>query len=347
MKKKALIFGVTGQDGAYLSKFLLNKNYIVFGVKRRSSIINTQRINDIYEDINYKSNFVLLYGDLTDASSILNLIKKVNPDEIYNLAAQSHVKVSFEVPEYSADVNGLGVLRILEAIRSLNLETKVKFYQAGTSEMFGKTISKFQNEETSFHPVSPYGVSKCFAHWITKNYRDAYGIFACNGILFNHESPIRGETFVTKKIISGLVRIKYGYQKKLFLGNLYSKRDWGHARDYVEAMWKMLQQKKPDDFVISTGKTFTIKDFVNRAAKKIKLNIKWIGKGVKEKAINTENKKIIIECRSRYFRPLEVDYLRGNALRAKKILKWHPKTSIDTLIDEMIQYEIDNNNDQY
>ena len=344
-KKKALIFGVTGQDGAYLSKFLLNKDYIVYGVKRRSSIINTQRIDDIYEDINYKSNFVLLYGDLTDASSILNLIKKVNPNEIYNLAAQSHVKVSFEVPEYSADVNALGTLRILESIRSLNLEKKVKFYQAGTSEMFGKTITKFQNEKTPFYPVSPYGVSKCFAHWITKNYRDAYGIYACNGILFNHESPIRGETFVTKKIIQGLVRIKLGFQKKLFLGNLYSKRDWGHAKDYVEAMWKMLQQKKPDDFVIGTGKTFTIKDFINRAAKKIKLDIKWIGKGIKEKAINIENKKTIIECRQRYFRPLEVDYLKSNASKAKKLLKWHPKISIDNLIDEMIKHELENNND--
>ena len=347
MVKKALIFGVTGQDGAYLSKYLLKKNYIVYGVKRRSSIINTQRIDDIYKDINYKANFVLLYGDLTDASSILNLIKKVIPNEIYNLAAQSHVKVSFEVPEYSADVNGLGTLRILEAIRSLNLEKKVRFYQAGTSEMFGKTITNFQNEKTTFHPVSPYGVSKCFAHWITKNYRNAYGMYACNGILFNHESPIRGETFVTKKIIQGLVRIKKGYQNKLFLGNLYSKRDWGHARDYVEAMWKMLQQKKPDDYVISTGKTFTIKDFVNRAAKKMNLNIKWIGKGIKEKAINIENKKVIIECRKRYFRPLEVDYLKGDASKAKKILKWSPKMSINNLIDEMIHYELENNNDQY
>ena len=269
----------------------------------------------------------------------MNLIKKVNPHEIYNLAAQSHVKVSFEVPEYSAEVNGLGTLRILESIRSLNLEKKVKFYQAGTSEMFGKTTEKFQNEKTVFNPVSPYGVSKCFAHWITKNYRDAYGIYACNGILFNHESPIRGETFVTKKIIQGLVKIKKGYQKKLFLGNLYSKRDWGHARDYVEAMWKMLQQKKPDDYVIGTGKTFTIKDFVNRATKKIGLNIKWVGKGIKEKAINIENKKIILECRKRYFRPLEVDYLKGNALKAKKKLKWYPKISINNLIDEMIKYE--------
>ncbi len=346
-KKRALIFGVTGQDGAYLSKFLLNRNYIVYGVKRRSSIINTQRIDDIYKDINYKSNFVLLYGDLTDASSILNLIKKVVPNEIYNLAAQSHVKVSFEVPEYSADVNGLGTLRILEAIRSLNFEKKVKFYQAGTSEMFGKTTTKFQKEGTPFHPVSPYGVSKCFAHWITKNYRDAYGIFACNGILFNHESPIRGETFVTKKIIQGLVRIQQGFQKKLFLGNLYSKRDWGHAKDYVEAMWKMLQQKKPGDYVIGTGKTFTIKDFVNRATKKMKLDIKWIGKGIKEKAINIENKKVIIECKKRYFRPLEVDYLKANASKAKKLLKWTPKISIDYLIDEMINHELKKSNDQY
>ena len=344
-KKKALIFGVTGQDGAYLSKFLLKKNYIVYGVKRRSSIINTQRIDDIYKDINYKSNFVLLYGDLTDATSILNLIKKVAPHEIYNLAAQSHVKVSFEVPEYSADVNGLGTLRILESIRSLNFEKKIKFYQAGTSEMFGCTKDKFQNENTSFQPVSPYGVSKCFAHWITKNYRDAYGIFACNGILFNHESPIRGETFVTKKIIQGLVKIKKGRQKKLFLGNLYSKRDWGHAKDYIEAMWKMLQQKKPDDYVIGTGKTFTIKDFVNKAAKKIGLNLKWVGKGIQEKAINIENKKVIIECKKRYFRPLEVDFLRGNAFKAKKLLKWSPKLSINNLIDEMIQYEIEISND--
>ena len=347
MKKKALIFGVTGQDGAYLSKFLLNKNYIVYGVKRRSSIINTQRVDDIYKDINYKSNFVLLYGDLTDASSILNLIKKVDPTEIYNLAAQSHVKVSFEVPEYSAEVNALGTLRILEAIRSLKLEKKVKFYQAGTSEMFGRTKERFQNEKTPFYPASPYGVSKCFAHWITKNYREAYGIYACNGILFNHESPIRGETFVTQKIIQGLVRIKNGHQKKLFLGNLYSMRDWGHAKDYVEAMWKMLKKKKPDDYVIGTGKTFTIKDFVNRTAKKLELKIKWIGKGLNEKAVNLKNKKVIVECKKRYFRPLEVDFLKGNASKAKKILRWSPKTSIDDLIDEMIQHEFKISNDKY
>ena len=339
-KKRALIFGVTGQDGAYLSKFLLNKKYKVYGVKRRSSIINTQRIDDIYKDINSKSDFTLYYGDLTDSTSIINLIKKTKPDEIYNLAAQSHVQVSFEVPEYSANVNGLGTLRILEAIKNLNMENKVKFYQAGTSEMFGRTKDKFQNEKTTFYPASPYGASKLFAHWITINYRESYGIFACNGILFNHESPIRGETFVTQKIVQGLIRIKNGQQKKLFLGNLYSKRDWGHASDYVEAMWKMMQQKKPDDYVVATGKTFTIKEFVNRVAKKIGFNLKWSGKGINEKATNIQNKKIIIECKQRYFRPVEVDFLRGDAKKAKKILKWYPKISIDDLIDEMIQQEL-------
>ncbi len=340
MKKKvALIFGVTGQDGAYLSKFLLKKKYKVYGVKRRSSIINTNRIDDIYQDINIKSNFVLCYGDLTDSSSILRLIKKIKPSEIYNLGAQSHVQVSFEVPEYSADVNALGTLRILEAIKNLNFEKKIKFYQAGTSEMFGRTKEKFQSEKTPFYPASPYGVSKSFAHWITVNYREAYGIFACNGILFNHESPIRGETFVTKKIVQALIKIKKGTQNKLFLGNLYSKRDWGHARDYVEAMWKMMQQNKPDDYVIATGKTLTIKEFVNKTAKKIGFKLKWVGKGINEKAVNIENKRSIIECKKRYFRPLEVDFLKGNAQRAKKLLKWAPKTSIDKLIDEMIKYE--------
>tara|TARA_B100001057_G_scaffold492224_2_gene584187 strand:+ start:30429 stop:31466 length:1038 start_codon:yes stop_codon:yes gene_type:complete len=343
MKKKiALIFGVTGQDGAYLSKLLLKKKYRVYGVKRRSSIINTQRIDDIYKDINLKSNFILCYGDLSDSSSILNLIKKIKPNEIYNLAAQSHVQVSFEVPEYSADVNGLGALRILDAIKSLNFEKKVRFYQAGTSEMFGRTKDKFQNEKTSFYPASPYGASKLFAHWITINYREAYGIYACNGILFNHESPIRGETFVTKKIIQGLINIKNGKQNKLFLGNLYSKRDWGHARDYVEAMWKMMQQKKPDDYVIATGATITIKDFVNKAARQIGIKIRWVGKGMNEKALNIKNKKIIIECKKRYFRPVEVDYLKGDAKKAKKLLSWSPKTSIDNLIKEMIKYELKN-----
>ena len=341
-KKTALIFGITGQDGAYLSKFLLKKNYKVFGVKRRSSIFNTQRIDDIYKDINLKSNFVLLYGDLTDSSSILNIVKKTKPNEIYNLAAQSHVQVSFEVPEYSAEVNGLGTLRILEAIKNLNFEKKTKFYQAGTSEMFGRTKEKFQSEKTPFYPASPYGVSKCFAHWITINYREAYNLYACNGILFNHESPIRGETFVTRKIIRGLIRIKNGYQEKLFLGNLYSKRDWGHAQDYVEAMWRMLQQKKASDFVIATGKTFTIKEFVNKAVKRIGFKIKWIGKGINEKAVNIENKKVFIECKKRYLRPLEVDYLKGNASKARRLLKWSPKIALEDLIDEMIDYELEN-----
>ena len=343
-KKIALIFGITGQDGSYLAEFLLKKNYIVHGVKRRSSSINTLRVDHIYQDPHDKNyNFRLHYGDVTDSLSVSSIIKKTKPNEIYNLAAQSHVAVSFEVPEYTANADALGALRILEAIKFHKLEKKCKYYQAGTSEMYGKVQHSPQNEKTPFYPLSPYGVAKLYAHWITKNYREAYKIFACNGILFNHESPRRGETFVTKKIIQGLVRIKKGNQKKLFLGNLYSKRDWGHARDYVEAMWKMLQQKKPDDYVISTGKTFTIKDFVNRAAKKMKFKIKWIGKGIKEKAVNIDNKKVIIECRKRYFRPLEVDYLKGDASRAKKILKWSPKMSINNLIDEMIRYELDNN----
>ena len=279
---------------------------------------------------------------MTDSSSILNIVKKTEPNEIYNLAAQSHVQVSFEVPEYSAEVNGLGTLRILEAIKNLNFEKKTKFYQAGTSEMFGRTKEKFQSEKTPFYPASPYGVSKCFAHWITINYREAYNLYACNGILFNHESPIRGETFVTRKIIRGLIRIKNGYQEKLFLGNLYSKRDWGHAQDYVEAMWRMLQQKKASDFVIATGKTFTIKEFVNKAVKRIGFKIKWIGKGINEKAVNIENKKVFIECKKRYFRPLEVDYLKGNASKARRLLKWSPKIALEDLIDEMIDYELEN-----
>ena len=343
MKKKiALIFGVTGQDGAYLSKFLLKKKYKVFGVKRRSSIINTQRVDDIYKDINFKSDFVLCYGDLSDSSSIIKLIKKIKPNEIYNLAAQSHVQVSFEVPEYSADINSLGTLRILEAIKNLNLEKKVKFYQAGTSEMFGRTKEKFQNEKTNFYPASPYGVSKCFAHWITVNYREAYKMFACNGILFNHESPIRGETFVTRKIIQGLIKIRNGHQKKLFLGNLYSKRDWGHAKDYVEAMWKIINYKKPDDFVIATGNQFTIKQFINLVCKKLNINIKWKGKGLKEIGFSNSN-KAIIKINKRYFRPLEVENLKGNFNKAKKILNWKPKINLTQLIDDMIKFELKNN----
>ena len=342
MKKTvALIFGVTGQEGSYLSEFLLNKGYIVNGVKRRSSSNNTSRVDHIYQDpheSNYK--FRLHYGDITDSSSVSDLIKKIKPDEIYNLAAQSHVAVSFEVPEYTANADALGALRILEAIKFHKFEKKIKFYQAGTSEMYGKVQSSPQNEKTNFYPLSPYGVAKLYAHWITKNYREAYNIFACNGILFNHESPRRGETFVTKKIISALCRIKVGKQKKLYLGNLNAKRDWGHAKDYCEAMWKMLQQKKPDDYVISTGKQYSIKQFINLAAKKLNMKIIWKGKGIKEKAYN-ERGVAIIECDKKYLRPLDVNTLLGNSKKARKKLNWKPKIKLESLIQEMIKSEYD------
>jgi len=340
MKKKiALIFGITGQDGSYLAELLLKKNYIVNGVKRRSSSINTSRVDHIYQDrheTNYK--FRLHYGDITDSSSVSTLIKNIKPDEIYNLAAQSHVAVSFEVPEYTANADALGALRILEAIKFHKLEKKTKFYQAGTSEMFGKVQSIPQSEKTNFYPLSPYGVAKLYAHWITKNYREAYNIFACNGILFNHESPRRGETFVTKKIVSALCKIKERKQKKLFLGNLNAKRDWGHARDYCVAMWKILQQKNPDDYVIATGVQYSIKQFINLTAKKLNMKLVWKGKGIKEKAYD-ENGKSIIECDKNYFRPLDVNTLLGDARKARKQLKWKPKENINSLIDEMIQSE--------
>jgi GDPmannose 4,6-dehydratase len=326
-KKTALIFGITGQDGSYLAEFLLKKNYIVNGVKRRSSSINTTRVDHIYQDpheSNYK--FRLHYGDITDSSSVSSIIKKTKPDEIYNLAAQSHVAVS------------LGALRILEAIKFHKLEKKTKFYQAGTSEMFGKVQSIPQNEKTHFYPQSPYGVAKLYAHWITKNYREAYKIFASNGILFNHESPRRGETFVTKKIVSALCKIKEGKQKKLFLGNLSARRDWGHARDYCLAMWKILQQKEPDDYVIATGVQYSIKQFINLTAKKLNMKILWRGKGSKEKGFN-QNGKPIIECDKNYLRPLDVNTLLGDARKARKKLKWKPKEDINSLIDEMIKSE--------
>ena len=340
MKKKvALIFGVTGQDGSYLAEYLLKKNYIVNGVKRRSSSINTFRVDHIYQDPHDKNyKFRLHYGDITDSSSVSSIIKKTKPDEIYNLAAQSHVAVSFEVPEYTANADALGALRILESIKFHKLQKKTKFYQAGTSEMYGNVQSIPQNEKTPFYPLSPYGVAKLYAHWITKNYREAYNIFACNGILFNHESPRRGETFVTKKIVSALCKIKEGKQKKLFLGNLNSKRDWGHARDYCYAMWKMLQQKNPGDYVIATGKQYSIKQFVNLTAKKLDMKIIWKGKGIKEKGYDQKN-NTIIECDKNYFRPLDVNTLLGDATKARKILKWKPTANIDTLIDEMILEE--------
>ena len=341
MKKKALIFGITGQDGSYLAELLLKKKYLVHGVKRRSSSINTFRIDHIYQDPQVKSrNFFLHYGDITDSTSVSKIIELIKPDEIYNLAAQSHVAVSFEVPEYTANADALGALRILEAIKFHKLEKKTKFYQAGTSEMYGKVQETPQNEETNFYPLSPYGVAKLYAHWITKNYREAYNIFGSNGILFNHESPRRGETFVTKKIVRALVRIKMGKQKKLFLGNLDSKRDWGHARDYVEAMWKILQQKTPDDFVIATGKQLSIRQFVKLVAKKLNMNIFWRGKGLNEKGFDLKSKKNIIMVDKNYLRPLDVNTLLGNAAKARKKLSWKPNTNINQLIEEMILEEV-------
>jgi GDPmannose 4,6-dehydratase len=340
MKKRiALIYGVTGQDGSYLAKFLLSKNYVVHGIKRRSSSLNTSRIDDIYKDLHSKTNFFLHYGDVTDSLSVLKNIAQIKPNEIYNLSAQSHVKVSFEVPEYTANVDAIGALRILDSIKSLKLQNKIKFYQAGSSEMFGAAKPP-QNEKTNFYPRSPYAVAKVYAHWITINYREAYNIFACNGILFNHESPIRGETFVTKKIVSGLCKILRGNQNKIYLGNLYAKRDWGHAKDYVVAMWKMLQQKKPDDYVIATGKQYTVKDFINLTAMQLKMKIFWKGKNLKEKAYF--NDKVIIEIDKKYFRPTEVDSLRGDYSKAKKKLRWKPRITIKELIKEMISSELSN-----
>ena len=337
MKKKiALIFGITGQDGAYLAKLLLSKKYIVHGVKRRSSSINTSRIDDIYQDPHSKRNFYLHYGDVTDSLSVLKNIASIKPNEIYNLSAQSHVKVSFDVPEYTANVDAIGALRILDAIKSLKMEKKIKYYQAGTSEMFGASKPP-QSEKTNFYPRSPYAAAKLYAHWITINYREAYGIFACNGILFNHESPIRGETFVTKKIVSALCKIINNNQKKLYLGNLYAKRDWGHARDYVIAMWKMLQRKKPDDYVIATGQQYSVKEFINYTAKELGILIKWKGRGVNEKGY--WNNKCIIEIDKQYFRPTEVNSLKGDSSKARRILGWKPNTSIKSLIKEMIEFE--------
>jgi GDPmannose 4,6-dehydratase len=337
MKKKiALIFGITGQDGAYLAKLLLSKKYIVHGIKRRSSSLNTSRIDDIYQDPHGRRNFYLHYGDVTDSLSVLKNIAAIKPDEIYNLSAQSHVKVSFDVPEYTANVDAIGALRILDAIKSLKMEKKVKYYQAGTSEMFGASKPP-QSEKTNFYPRSPYAAAKLYAHWITINYREAYGIFACNGILFNHESPIRGETFVTKKIVSALCKIINNNQKKLYLGNLYAKRDWGHARDYVIAMWMMLQRKKPDDYVIATGQQYTVKEFINFTAKELNILIKWKGLGINEKGY--WNNKCIIEIDKEYFRPTEVNSLKGDSSKARRILGWKPNTNIKSLIKEMIEFE--------
>ena len=345
MKKKiALIFGVTGQDGSYLSEFLIKKGYFVHGIKRRSSSFNTGRIDHIYQDpYERKRNFFLHYGDVTDAISVSSLIKKIKPTEIYNLAAQSHVSVSFEVPEYTANADAVGALRILEAIKFHGYEKLTKFYQAGTSEMFGKVQKVPQDENTPFYPRSPYGVAKVYAHWITINYREAYNIFACNGILFNHESPRRGETFVTRKIVIALCKIKNGLQDKLYLGNIEAKRDWGHAKDYVEAMWKMLQKKSPNDYVIATGKQFSVKQFVNLVLCELKIKFYWKGKGINSKCY-TNDGKCIVACDKEYYRPLEVDTLLGNSKKAKKELNWKAKTNIQSLVEDMVRSELKNIN---
>lgn len=346
MKKKALITGITGQDGAYLAEFLLKKGYIVHGVRRRTSLFNTDRIDHIYQDIHESdTNLFLHYGDMTDSSSLIRIFQHVEPDEVYNLAAQSHVMVSFEQPEYTANVDALGALRILEAIRILGMEKKTRFYQASTSELYGWVQEIPQKETTPFYPRSPYAVAKLYAYWITVNYREAYGIYACNGILFNHESPVRGETFVTRKITRALARIKLGLQECLYLGNLDAKRDWGHAKDYVEVQWLMLQQEQPEDFVIATGVQYSIRDFVNTAAKELGMKIRWEGEGVNEVGflecdLPSETQRTIVRVDPRYFRPTEVGTLLGDASKAKEKLGWTPKVTFDELVAEMVREDL-------
>jgi GDPmannose 4,6-dehydratase len=339
--KKALITGITGQDGSYLAEFLLKKGYEVHGLIRRSSSFNTHRIEHIFQDPHIKNRRLILhYGDLSDSSNISRLIEKIKPDEIYNLGAQSHVRVSFDMPEYTGDIVALGALRLLDAIKDARIKTK--FYQASSSEMFGNSTKKAISEKTPFYPRSPYGIGKVFAYWITRNYRESYGIFASNGILFNHESPRRGETFVTRKITRGLARIKLGIEEKLYLGNLDAKRDWGHAKDYAEGMWKMLQAKKPDDFILATGETHSVREFVEEAGRLLGMEIKWKGKGIHEKGIDTKTGKTIVEIDPRYFRPAEVDFLLGDPRKAKKILKWKPKTSFKGLVKIMVDADMKN-----
>ncbi len=338
MNKIALITGITGQDGAYLAEFLLNKGYIVHGIKRRSSSFNTERIDHLYKDPHERNvNFFMHYGDLTDSTNLIRIVQETQPDEIYNLAAQSHVQVSFETPEYTANSDAVGTLRLLEAIRILGLEKKTRFYQASTSELYGKVQEIPQKETTPFYPRSPYAAAKLYAYWITRNYREAYGMLACNGILFNHESPIRGETFVTRKITMAVARIKKGLQKKLYLGNLDAKRDWGFARDYVEAMWLMLQQDEPDDFVIATGKTHSVREFVELAFREIDIDIEWQGTDVNEKGFNAANGDVLIEIDARYFRPTEVDILMGDPSKAKERLGWEAKVGFEELVKMMVE----------
>ena len=337
MSKVALITGITGQDGAYLAELLLDKGYVVHGIKRRASLFNTDRIDHLFHDVHEKNvKFFLHHGDMTDSSNLIRIIQQTQPDEIYNLAAQSHVAVSFESPEYTADVDGMGTLRLLEAIRILGLEKKTKFYQASTSELYGLVQETPQKETTPFYPRSPYAVAKLYAYWITVNYREAYGIYACNGILFNHESPIRGETFVTRKISRALARIKLGLQDCLYLGNMDALRDWGHAKDYVEMQWLMLQQDSPEDFVIATGVQYSVRDFVNLAAKELDITITWEGSGVDEKGLDA-NGKCVVQVDPRYFRPTEVESLLGDPTKAKQKLGWTPKISFSELVAEMVR----------
>ena len=349
MGKVALITGITGQDGAYLAEFLLKKGYIVHGIKRRSSLFNTDRIDHLYQDPHVSNrNFVLHYGDMTDSSSLIRIIQQVQPDELYNLAAQSHVAVSFEEPEYTANSDALGALRVLEAIRILGLEKKTRFYQASTSELYGLVQETPQKETTPFYPRSPYAVAKLYAYWITVNYREAYGMYACNGILFNHESPVRGETFVTRKITRALARIKLGLQDCLYLGNLNSLRDWGHARDYIEMQWLMLQQDKPEDFVIATGVQYSVRDFVNAAAKELGMSIHWEGEGINEKGyldpqsstLSPQHSRVIVEVDPRYFRPTEVETLLGDATKAREKLGWTPRITFQELVAEMVREDL-------
>lgn len=340
--KKALITGITGQDGSYLAEFLLEKGYEVHGMIRRSSLINTHRIDHLYKDPHGKNvNFFLHYGDLTDSTNIIRLIQQIKPDEIYNLAAMSHVKVSFDTPEYTGNADGLGTLRFLDAIRLLGMEDKIKFYQASTSELFGKVVETPQKETTPFYPRSPYGVAKIYGYWITVNYREAYNIFASNGILFNHESPRRGETFVTRKITMAVANIKAGLQEKLFLGNIDSKRDWGYAKDYVEGMWMILQHKVADDFVLATGETHSVKEFVELAFKELDIEIVWKGSGVDEKGYDKKSNKCLVEIDPRYFRPTEVDLLLGDPTKAKNTIGWKPKTTLKELVAMMVKADYD------
>lgn len=342
MAKKALITGITGQDGAYLAELLLNKGYEVHGVKRRSSLFNTDRVDHLYKDQHEENvNFFLHYGDLTDSTNLIRLVQETEPDEIYNLAAQSHVMVSFETPEYTANADALGTLRILEAIRILGLTEKTRFYQASTSELYGKVQEVPQTETTPFYPRSPYGVAKLYGYWITKNYREAYNMYACNGILFNHESPLRGETFVTRKITRAAARIATGLQDKLFLGNLDAKRDWGHARDYVKGMWLMLQQETPADYVLATGETYSIKHFAELAFAEVGIELEWKGSGVDEKGIDKKNGRVIIEVDPRYFRPTEVDLLVGDPSKAYRELGWKHEVSLPELVKEMMAADLE------